>query len=247
MIQRRCSGYALHSSTGGKRNSVDIYKVKAGLNMHWRDRLGSFHPDLVDAVIGSSIERRYDADAVLCREGDPPDGMYLLDEGRVLVQSVTVDGAAVGLDVVDAGDVVGEQALLSAGTARSATVVAVRPTSVRLLRPTPFRELRSQRPEIDRFLVQVLDERLREMSARLAEAVHATAEERVCRRLLALASAFEGTIRLSQATLASLAGTTRPTVNRVLQDLVRDDIVRLRRARVEVINRDALAARLPSI
>ena len=215
--------------------------------MHWRDRLGSFHPDLVDAVIGSSIERHYDADSVLCREGDPPDGMYLLDAGRVLVQSITVDGAAVVLDVVDAGDVVGEQALLSAGTARSATVVAVRPTSVRLMRPTQFRELRSQRPEIDRFLVQVLDERLREMSARLAEAVHATAEERVCRRLLALASAFDGTIRLSQATLASLAGTTRPTVNRVLQDLVRDDIVRLRRARVEVINRDALAARLPTV
>jgi len=214
--------------------------------MHWRQRLEDVHPRLVEAVLARTVERSYSADMVLCHEGDAPDGMYLLEQGRVLVQSLTVDGAAVGLSVVDEGDVVGEQALL-AQTARSATVTAVRPTIVRLLRPTQFRELRAERPEIDQFLVQVLDARLREMSRRLAEAVHSSAEERVCRRVLAFGSAFDGTIRLSQATLASLAGTTRPTVNRVLQDLVRDETVRLRRARIEVVNPEALAARIPTL
>jgi len=214
--------------------------------MHWRQRLDGLHPRLVEAVLARTVERTYSADMVLCREGDPPDGMYLLDQGRVLVQSLTVDGAAVGLNVVDEGDVVGEQALL-ADAARSATVVAVRPTTIRLLRPTQFRELRHERPEIDQFLVQVLDARLREMSKRLAEAVHSTAEERVCRRVLALSTAFDGSIRLSQATLASLAGTTRPTVNRVLQDLVRIDAVRLRRARIEVLNAQALADKAPPL
>ena len=214
--------------------------------MHWRQRLEDVHPRLVGAVLARTVERSYSADMVLCREGDAPDGMYLLEQGRVLVQSLTIDGAAVGLSVVDEGDVVGEQALL-AQTARSATVTAVRPTIVRLVRPTQFRELRAERPEIDQFLVQVLDARLREMSRRLAEAVHSSAEERVCRRVLALGSAFDGTIRLSQASLASLAGTTRPTVNRVLQDLVRDETVRLRRARIEVVNPEALAARIPAL
>ena len=214
--------------------------------MHWRQRLEDVHPRLVEAVLARTVERSYSADMVLCHEGDAPDGMYLLEQGRVLVQSLTIDGAAVGLSVVDEGDVVGEQALL-AQTARSATVTAVRPTIVRLLRPTQFRELRAERPEIDQFLVQVLDARLREMSRRLAEAVHSSAEERVCRRVLAFGSAFDGTIRLSQATLASLAGTTRPTVNRVLQDLVRDETVRLRRARIEVVNPEALAARVPAL
>ena len=214
--------------------------------MHWRQRLEDVHPRLVGAVLARTVERSYSADMVLCREGDAPDGMYLLEQGRVLVQSLTIDGAAVGLSVVDEGDVVGEQALL-AQTTRSATVTAVRPTIVRLLRPTQFRELRAERPEIDQFLVQVLDARLREMSRRLAEAVHSSAEERVCRRVLALGSAFDGTIRLSQASLASLAGTTRPTVNRVLQDLVRDETVRLRRARIEVVNPEALAARIPAL
>lgn len=214
--------------------------------MQWRQTLEGLHPRLVEAVLGRTVERSYRADAVLCREGDAPDGMYLLEQGRVMVQSLTVDGAAVGLSVVDEGNVVGEQALL-AETARSATVVAVRPTVIRLLRPTQFRELRAERPEIDQFLVHVLDARLREMSMRLAEAVHSTAEERVCRRVLALGSAFDGTIQLSQATLASLAGTTRPTVNRVLQDLVRDGSVKLRRARIEVIDSELLATRVPGL
>ncbi len=214
--------------------------------MHWRQRLKDVHPRLVEAVLARTVERSYSADMVLCHEGDAPDGMYLLEQGRVLVQSSTVDGAAVGLSVVDEGDVVGEQALL-AQTSRSATVIAVQATMVRLLRPTQFRELRLERPEIDQFLVSVLDGRLREMSRRLAEAAHSTAEERVCRRVLALGSAFNGTIQLSQSTLASLAGTTRPTVNRVLQDLVREESIRLRRSRIEVINPEALVARIPDL
>lgn len=214
--------------------------------MHWRQRLEGLHPRLLEAVLSRTVERHYSPGTVLCREGDAPDGMYLLDEGRVLVESVTIDGAAVGLNVIDAGDVVGEQALL-AGVPRSATVTAVRATSVRLLRPTQFKELRAERPEIDQFLVQVLDGRLREMSRRLAEAVHSTAEERVCRRVLALSTAFDGTLMLSQATLASLAGTTRPTVNRVLQELVRDDIVRLRRSRITLVDREALERKVPPL
>ena len=214
--------------------------------MHWRQRLKDVHPRLVEAVLARTVERSYSADMVLCHEGDAPDGMYLLEQGRVLVQSSTVDGVAVGLSVVDEGDVVGEQALL-AQTSRSATVIAVQATMVRLLRPTQFRELRLERPEIDQFLVSVLDGRLREMSRRLAEAAHSTAEERVCRRVLALGSAFNGTIQLSQSTLASLAGTTRPTVNRVLQDLVREESIRLRRSRIEVINPEALVARIPDL
>lgn len=214
--------------------------------MHWRQRLKDVHPRLVEAVLARTVERSYSADMVLCHEGDAPDGMYLLEQGRVLVQSSTVDGVAVGLSVVDEGDVVGEQALL-AQTSRSATVIAVQATMVRLLRPTQFRELRLERPEIDQFLVSVLDGRLREMSRRLTEAAHSTAEERVCRRVLALGSAFNGTIQLSQSTLASLAGTTRPTVNRVLQDLVREESIRLRRSRIEVINPEALVARIPDL
>ncbi len=214
--------------------------------MGWRQHMGSVHPKLLDAVMEHTVERHYDTDEVLCREGDPADGMYLLDVGRVLVQSSSVDGAPVGLIVVDAGSVVGERALV-ADNQLGATVQAVRPTAVRLLRPSGLRELREQRPEIDQFLVQVFDTRLREMSARLAEAAQSSADERVCRRVKTLGTAYDGTVRLSQAKLAGLAGTTRPTVNRVLQSLQDEGVIVIRRARLEVVDSQALDARVPSL
>ncbi len=58
-----------------------------------------------------------------------------------------------------------------------------------------------------------------------------------------LAAIYDGVVPLTQDSLASMAGTTRPTTNGVLQGLVKDGIVRLGRGRFQVLDPDALAAR----
>lgn len=228
---------------GGKHHMAHDTKRET---FNWRDQLNEIHPKLLAAVLEATIERRYAKNEELCREGDSPDGMYLVESGRILVEALTVDGGAIGLSTVDSGGIVGEQALLTSKP-RSATLIAVRDTQVRLLRPRQFRELRIERPEIDRLMVLVLDDRLREMSMRLAEAVHSSARDRVLRRLDALSTAFDGSIFMSQIRLASLAGTTRPTVNRVLQELVEDGIISLKRAKVTVIDKERLQAEVPRL
>jgi CRP-like cAMP-binding protein len=50
-------------------------------------------------------------------------------------------------------------------------------------------------------------------------------------------------IPLRQDDLASLAGTTRPTANRVLRHLERDGVIALHRGQVHVLDDDALAIR----
>jgi len=208
--------------------------------MFWRDAMIQVDATLVNAVIERCVRRSYRRRKVLFREGDPPDGMYLVESGRLLIETTTVEGAPVGLDVVNPGGVLGEQALIHETRARNATATALRDVDVLLLRPRPFADLREQHPTIDRFLLTVLDARLREMSERLAEAVHATAEERVKRRLLNLAEAHDGSIQMSQQSLAALAGTTRPTVNRVLRELEDNGVLNIGRSRVEVIDLRAL-------
>lgn len=197
-------------------------------------------PTLVNAVMEKSVRRRYSRRQVLFREHDAPDGMYLIESGRLLIETTTVEGAAVGLDVVNPGGVLGEQALIHETVARNATATALRDLEVLLVRPRAFAELRASHPTIDRFLLMILDARLREMSERLAEAVHSSAEERVKKRLLNLAQAYDGSVQMSQQTLAGLAGTTRPTVNRVLRELEDNGIVNLGRSRTEVIDLRAL-------
>jgi CRP/FNR family cyclic AMP-dependent transcriptional regulator len=64
----------------------------------------------------------------------------------------------------------------------------------------------------------------------------------VLRRLLELDSVFErGPVAVTQEEIATMAGTTRPTVNRVMQDLAEAGIVELGRGRFTVADPAALA------
>lgn len=202
--------------------------------MQWRDLVAELDPKMVEAIEERTIERNFDRRTVVFREGDPPDGVYFVEEGRFMIEATTVEGAPVGLSVANPGEVFGAQSLLRPKAMRNATVFALRKSSVRLLRPREFERLRDDFPSIDRFFMLLLDERLRNMSDRLAEAVHATAEERVRRRLIELGDAFEGQILMSQQRLASLAGTTRPTVNRVLRQLEDEAVLSLGRSSITV-------------
>jgi CRP-like cAMP-binding protein len=76
-------------------------------------------------------------------------------------------------------------------------------------------------------------------------------DQRVWQRLVELAdtysepgdSASGAVIPLTQEDIAQLAGTTRPTVNRLLRNAESDGHVRMARARLEVLDVDALRTR----
>ena len=63
---------------------------------------------------------------------------------------------------------------------------------------------------------------------------------RVKRRLTEMHGLFGTQVPLTQATLAALAGTTRPTTNGVLQNLQDEGILELRRGRIVLQHPDAL-------
>jgi CRP-like cAMP-binding protein len=73
------------------------------------------------------------------------------------------------------------------------------------------------------------------------------ADIRVLRRLLEVAQRFgenDGTlITLTQDDLASMAGSTRSTANRVLKRAEADGLLRLARGRIEILDLDELARR----
>ncbi len=107
-----------------------------------------------------------------------------------------------------------------------------------------FDQLRSRLPLVDRFLVEVLARQVRAMSALLLEALYVDAESRVLRRLLALADEYGGpeantpvVVPYTQDDVATMAGTTRPTVNRVLRAAQESGAVELGRGRVTVTDR----------
>jgi CRP-like cAMP-binding protein len=126
---------------------------------------------------------------------------------------------------------------------RSATITALEATETLTLSRDAFTALRRAHPGVDRLLVEVLSMEVRRLTDRLAEALYEGAETRVMRRMLDLTEIYGGPVPLTQDNLASMAGTTRPTTNGVLQTLAAAGIVRLGRGRFEVLDRLALEAR----
>jgi CRP-like cAMP-binding protein len=93
----------------------------------------------------------------------------------------------------------------------------------------------------------MLDTRLRATSQALLEALYLPAETRVMRRLSQLADIYSHqatvTIPLTQDDLASMAGTTRQTVNRVLGRARDEGLITLARGRIAVVDPVGLARR----
>jgi CRP-like cAMP-binding protein len=147
------------------------------------------------------------------------------------------------VNVHGSGSAVGEQALIDRAARRSATITALEPTETLSLSADAFDDLRRRHPGVDRLLIEVLSAEVRRLTGRLAEALYESAETRVVRRLIELDRIYDGIIPLTQDSVASMAGTTRPTANGVLRGLVQDDVVALRRGRIEVLDAAALAAR----
>ncbi len=181
----------------------------------------------------------------MCHEGDPGDCLHLITTGRLIVRVTTPLGHTATLSLLNTGDSFGELALLSPEARRTATVVAVEDTDTLTLSRAQLARLRRDHPQIDRILTNTLAAQVRRLSAMVLEALYLPVDERVIRRLAQLARAYGGNaaiaeIRLTQDDLASMAGTTRATANKVLRELEDRRVLTLGRGTITVTDRPAL-------
>jgi CRP-like cAMP-binding protein len=212
------------------------------------DLLAGLSDDDRRAVLSRLVRRSFRKGETLFHEGDPGDSLHLIEKGRVAVRPSTPMGEVVTLAILGPGESFGEQALLSPDARRTASIVALEAVETRVLHRRDVEELRSTQPSIDRFLVEVLASQVRRLSQRVLEAMYYPADRRVLRRLADLAALYdEGrsptVIGLRQDDLATMAGTTRSTTNRVLQQLVEAGVITVGRGRIEVRDVPALRQR----
>jgi len=188
----------------------------------------------------TAIRRQYRRGEVVFHEGDPAGALHLIERGHVAVQLTTPSGEIGTVDVLQPGDTFGEQALVDGVGERTATVLAIDRTETLAIDRASFERLRAERPGIDRFLVMVLTARLQATTRRLLDALYLPADERVARCVARLLAAFATgsatTIPLTQADLASMAGVTRSTMNRVLKQLEGDGVLVVKRGTLEVVD-----------
>lgn len=199
----------------------------------------------------TSIARRrvFDRRTVVFHAGDPGDAMHVIRKGRFAVQNTTGGLDVNTMAILGPGDHFGELALLSEDAIRSASVVALEPGETLSVHRVDFEKVLREYPLASTVLLHALRGQVERLSARLAEALYVSADTRVRHRLVELAALYaedpDGpvTIPLTQEDIASLAGTSRATVNRVLGEEKDAASVDVRRGKVAIIDRAALARR----
>jgi len=129
--------------------------------------------------------RDYDAGAVLFREGDPGDFMYVIQSGEVEIRR-TVGEAERVLALLPAGEFFGEMALINARP-RSATAVVRRPSRLLVIEPRTFEAMLRGKTEIAVRMIKTLAARLERANQQIEILLLPSANHRVVQCLRRLA------------------------------------------------------------
>lgn len=200
----------------------------------------------LEEVARVAVPRSFPKGVRVFHEGDTSDACYIVREGDLRVTREHSDGRAIALATLARGDIFGELAMLDGGS-RSASVETLSDCQLLALPAGDVRRVIAGHGDIAAKLIFALTRRLRETNERVARQSFQTVPSRVAGVLSQLIAEEaidreDITVRMTQADLAQLAGTSRESVSRFLATLERAGVVRVGRGRVTVLEPRRLRA-----
>jgi CRP-like cAMP-binding protein len=190
----------------------------------------------------------FDANQYIYLPEEPARKIFLINEGRVKIGTYGADGKEVTKAILSPGEVFGELALISEGNRRD-FAYSLENTSLCVLEKEDLSIMLRERSELQLFFMRLIGNRTLQLEQRLENLMFKTSRSRITEFLHTLAETrgrvvgYEREVRnmLTHKEIADLTGTSRQTVNAVLNDLRRQNILTFDRKRMLVRNMDQLA------
>lgn len=110
----------------------------------------------------------FEADEVICNEGEPGDRLFIIEAGEISVLKRGEDGIPIEVAVLQEGDIAGELSLFGR-VPRSATLRTLCQTRVWVLDYTTFQELLEQHSALSRAILSYLSSHLRRETSVVAK------------------------------------------------------------------------------
>jgi CRP/FNR family cyclic AMP-dependent transcriptional regulator len=194
--------------------------------------------------------RRFRRNEVIFHQGDPGDSLHIVASGAVKIVLPSTEGEEAIIATLRPGDFFGELALLD-GAPRSATATALEPSETLVLPRAVFAELLDSVPGLRDALLWGIAHELRRVTDHVEELHFLDLAGRLAMRLTRLARDAEpdaaGGVRLNwpytQSDLAAMIGGTRQSVNRLLSELVDDDLITIEPDSLVIVDVERLARR----
>jgi CRP/FNR family transcriptional regulator, cyclic AMP receptor protein len=210
-------------------------------SLETRLRLLNTHPFFA-ALEPADLERlssyvrsvQVDRGEILFRKGDPGQSLFIVVEGLIKIGVPAADGRELVLNLMRAGEVFGEIALID-GAPRSADAVAMAPSELLVVERRDFLPLVEDRPGAAMRIISLLCRRLRSTSEQVEDVAFLDVSSRLAKALLRL-SPTGGYIAITQRELGQLIGLSRESTNKQLQVWQRQKLLRLVKGGVHLID-----------
>lgn len=179
----------------------------------------------IAAAARAGMCRTYVPGQLICHQGDPGEHLYVVLGGLVKVVFTSERGDGMVLNIMGPEETFGELALLD-GSPRSASVVALKSTSIFMLPRAKLLELMSDHPRLADEFLKLIGKLVRKLTERAGDLVFLDLGGRLAKVLLQLAERRDQVNDvildrgLTQSDLAGMIGATRPAVNRTLKSFV---------------------------
>lgn len=194
--------------------------------------------ELADIILRGHFVQ-YDKGDELIMQGDPGNALMILLSGNARTSMIASNGHEITLDYAEAGQVIGEIALLDGGE-RTASVTAIDPITALTITRSAFEEILQKHKNMALRLLKVMANRIRTANSMIEGDRAYTSGPRLARYLMRLSvvGAEEGRLKLdlSQSELGNFAGMSREHINRQLSAWSEDDIISVESGKVRIIN-----------
>jgi len=202
-------------------------------------------------LAGHCVARRLLKDEILAGEGDPCDGLFVVQAGAVKLFKMAENGREQILVIERAGSTVGELSVFDGGNF-PASAVAVEDSTLLFLPKREFLELCQRNSEVAfavirslawrfRYLASLVEElSLKEVSHRLARFLR----DRALKLGVRTKRGIEFPLEETNQEIGAEIGTVRDLVSRNLRRFVDRGIIRLERRRVIVLDMAELEAQV---
>jgi CRP/FNR family cyclic AMP-dependent transcriptional regulator len=206
---------------------------------------GELTGDELERAHRGTVQKQFRKGSYVCHRGDKLDHWTGVIEGLVKISATSAEGKAMTFAGVGAGGWFGEGSVLK-NEPRKYDLVTLRDTRLAMMNRATFMWLYENSAGFTRYLVRQLNERMGQFIATIEYDRILDPKARVARNLSwffnkVLYPGTGGFIEISQEELGLFAGVSRPIVNRSLQALEDEGILRVEHGRITVLNVGALA------
>jgi CRP/FNR family cyclic AMP-dependent transcriptional regulator len=198
-------------------------------------------------LAGQIHERKYKAGEVILLEGERCEGLYFVISGRVKVFKVSGEGKEQVLRILGPGRTFNDVPVCDGGL-NPGSIATLEPSTIGHIPKGTALALVEKHPQVAMAVIHLLAARLRALTLMIEDLSLRGVVARVAKVLLDCTRGHQTLVegeggacaRLTQHQIAAMTGSVREVVQRALKALEKDGVIRLERARVVVLDPNAL-------